>query len=310
MTTSEKHPFVAVLVAAYNEEQKIADVVNRLLEIRGNEPWEIMVVNDGSTDSTGEKLAPFADRIRVITHHGNFGYGASLKTGIRATRAENVIFIDADGQHDPTLIPTIVEKLRTFEFVIGSRQHHAGVPTIRKPGKVVLQLVVSFLVGHWIEDVNCGYRGGRRNLYLRMLDLLPDGFSFTTTSLVYVLKNRFRMTFLNVAAQPRTGKSSVKIFRDGFKTLLLALRLVTLFDPIRAFGTPAMFLIAVGVVYQIYILATRGLHIVGGSILSILGGVILFHFALLADQIASLRKEISSHSSLIEEHLERQNNKS
>jgi hypothetical protein len=131
-----------------------------------------------------------------------------------------------------------------------------------------------------------------------MLDILPDGFSFSVTSLMFVLKSRFSRTFLPVACRFRQGTSSVRILHDGVTTALLALRLIMLFDPLRAFGIPAVALIVAGVVYQIYIFAATGLHIEGGSVLSLLAGIILFHFGLLGDQIASLRKEISSHYSL------------
>ena len=140
---------------------------------------------------------------------------------------------------------------------------------------------------------------------MRMLDLLPDGFSFSTTSLLYALRSRFSVVFLPVNVHPRKGKSSVRIFYDGVKALLLALRLTMLFDPLRGFGYPAVALIAVGALYQIYIFWTTGLHVEGGAILSFLSGIILFHFGLLGDQIASLRKEMSSQTSLFWEEQEK-----
>ncbi|MBN1268096.1 MAG: glycosyltransferase family 2 protein [Kiritimatiellae bacterium] len=294
-------PAVAVVIPSFNEGGQIADTLNRVLAARGDRPWEIIVVDDGSTDDTAEKLKAFGDRIRVIRHRSNHGYGAALKTGILSTRARNVVFIDADGQHSPDLLPRMVELLEDHEFVMGERQTQAGIPFIRKPGKLVLKLVVSFLVGRRIEDVNCGFRGGRRRLYLRMLELLPDGFSFSTTSLVYAIKSRYLVTWLPVPSQARKGFSTVRIISDGIKTLLLALRLVMLFDPLRAFVLPAFFLMLIGVVYQVYILAATGLHVVGGAILSLLAGIILFHFGLLADQIASLRKEMSAQIGMVEE---------
>ncbi len=298
-----KQPFVAIIMPVFNEAEQVGAVIDQLLLVRGEEPWDIIVVNDGSSDGTGEVLATYADRIRVVTHPSNYGYGAALKSGIHATRAENVIFIDADGQHDPNYVPQLVERLHTHEFVVGIRRNEEGVPLIRRPGKLVLKVVVSFLVGQRIVDVNYGFRGGRRKLYLRMLDLLPDGFSFSTTSLVYALKSRFAMTYLEIPTSARKGISTVRIVRDGVNTLLLALRLIMLFDPMRAFAYPALGLVGLGLLYQLYIVLTYRLTIVGGSILLILAGVILFHFGLLADQIASLRKEISAQSGLLEDRI-------
>lgn len=300
---AKPEPFVAILIPVYNEELMVADVLTRLLDVRSDRDWEIIVVDDASTDRTAETLGSFGDRIRVIRHPVNLGYGAALKTGIRATRAANVIFLDSDGQHDPALVPAVVERLRDHEFVIGTRKNQEGVPAVRRPGKLVLRLVVSFLAGRSIEDVNYGFRGGRRVLYLRMLDLLPDGFSFSTTSLVYVLKSRFSVSFMEMPSRARTGVSTVRIVRDGLTTLLLALRLIMLFDPLRAFMVPSLVLILTGVAYQGYVLTYMRFRIVGGALLCILGGIILFHFALLADQIAAMRKELSSqHSLLWEEH--------
>lgn len=303
---SQTNPQIAILIPAFNEEAGIATTLRKVIEVRGNSPWQVIVIDDHSTDRTPEILKEFAGQIRVIRHTGNLGYGASLKTGIRSTRAENIIFLDADGQHDPSFIPQIVEKLGDYEFVIGERVRQQGVPLIRLPGKFVIQTVVSFLIGHKAPDVNFGFRGGRRKIYLRMLDLLPNGFSFTTTSLVYILKSRLSVYFMTMPAAPRQGKSSVRIVRDGLRTLLLALRLVTLFDPIRTFMTPAVLLIGAGASYQIYIFVKFGLHIEGGAILAILAGVILFHFALMCDQIASLRRELSAHSNLLAERLDQQ----
>ena len=139
---------------------------------------------------------------------------------------------------------------------------------------------------------------------MMMLELLPDGFSFSTTSLMYVMRSRFSFVFLPIRCHARVGMSSVRILYDGMKTILLALRLIMLFDPLRTFGYPATGLIALGALYQLYIFFAFRLTIVGGALLMILAGVILFFFGLLGDQIASLRKEISSFNCLLWEDRE------
>ena len=295
---------LAVIVPVFNERETIAEVIQALLDARGEENWEIIAVDDGSNDGSQAILQSFADRIQVLRSPSTLGYGASLKTGLLATRRRNVMFFDADGQHDAADIPGLLEALETFEFVFGMRPRNAGVPTIRRPGKWVLGRVCNFLAAKQIPDINCGLRAGRREIYMRMLDLLPDGFSFSVTSLMYVLKSRFRATFIPVNCHDRKGTSHVRILHDGMKTVILALRLIMLFDPMRSLGYPAAVLITTGLVYQFYILVTTGMHVEGGSILSILAGFTLFLFALLGDQVASLRKEISSHHSLLLEERE------
>ena len=296
---------LAIIIPVYNERDAVGKVIEEIIAVRGARPWEIVAVDDGSDDGSLQALEAFGDRIRVLHHSSNRGYGASLKTGILSTRAENVLFIDSDGQHDPQDIPRFAEALEKNECVFSVRPAGQGIPAVRKPGKWILQCVCNFLAAQRIPDINSGFRAGRRLLFMRMLDLLPDGFSFSTTSLMFVIKSRFSHVFLPITCRPRSGSSSVRIIYDGVKTLLLALRLIMLFDPMRAFGYPALGLIAIGLIYQVYIIFSYRLTIVGGSILSILAGIILFHFGLLGDQIASLRKEISSHNSLFWEEHER-----
>lgn len=300
MSKEQKPVDIAIIVPVFNERDSVAGVLTELLE---HTEHTIIVVDDGSTDGSSEIIDGFADRVQIRRHPFNRGYGASLKTGIKSTRARNVIFFDSDGQHDVEDLKEIVNNLSEYEFVFGERKRSSGVPLRRRPGKWILRRVCNFLALRKIPDINCGLRGGRRRIYMRMLDLLPEGFSFSTTSLLYVLRSRYSARFMPVNVRPRRGTSSVRIFYDGFKTILLSLRLMMLFDPMRAFGYPAMMLIAIGVIYEGYIIWKTGPHIVGGAIISILAGIILFHFGLLGDQIASLRKEISSHTSLFwEEH--------
>ncbi len=297
---------VTIIVPAYNEAEGIGRVLDGVLAQRKNRggDWEVLVINDGSTDGTRDILSGYGEAIRVLTHSSSRGYGASLKTGILAARSENVLFIDADGQHDPDDIPRLVAALDQYECVFTARRGNTGIPFVRRPGKWLLRLICVFLANRSIPDINCGFRACRRHIYMRMLELLPDGFSFSTTSLLYVMRSHFSFVFLPITGRDRVGSSSVRIIYDGVKTILLALRLIMLFDPMRAFGYPAVGLILMGVVYQLYIIFTLRLTIVGGSILSVLGGMLLFVLGLISDQIASLRKEQSSFNSLLWERLE------
>lgn len=295
---------LTVIIPVYNEASGIRMVLDGVLALPDAAQWHIIVVDDGSTDKTSRVLDDYKGRIEVLRHRLNRGYGAALKTGILAARTENVLFMDADGQHDPADIPALVEALNEYECVFTVRPRNAGIPWSRRPGKWLLTRICNFLADRRIPDINCGFRAGRRHIYMMMLELLPDGFSFSTTSLLYVLRSRFSHVFLPIQCRPRTGTSTVRIFYDGLKTILLALRLIMLFDPMRAFGYPASALILLGVVYQVYIIMTYRLTIVGGSILLVLIGVLLFFLGLLGDQIASLRKEISSFNCLLWEGIE------
>lgn len=295
---------LTIIIPAYNEEQGIGAVLDGVLALAEAKDWAVLVVDDGSTDGTPDVLSRYGNRIRIIRHSSARGYGASLKTGIMAARSENVMFFDADGQHDPADIPSVAEALKTRECVFTVRPRHAGIPLVRRPGKWLLHRLCNFLANRKIPDINSGFRAGRRHIYMRMLELLPDGFSFSTTSLMYVMRSRFSHVFVPIQCHDRKGTSQVRIFYDGVKTLLLALRLIMLFDPMRAFGYPALWLMGAGIAYQLYIFITFRFTVVGGALLMILAGVILFFFGLLGDQIASLRKEISSFNCLLWESRE------
>ena len=210
---------LAIIVPVYNETDAVVDVLKHLLEVKGDQDWEIVVVNDGSSSETAAVLAPFQGQVTLLKHISNRGYGAALKTGIMHTRAANVMFFDSDGQHQASDIPVLLEALDDHEFVFGMRPGNEGVPAIRKPGKWVLKQVCNFLASQKIPDINCGLRVGRRTLYMRMLDILPDGFSFSTTSLMFALNSRYSVEFVPVNCLVRQGKSTVRIFRDGMKTV-------------------------------------------------------------------------------------------
>ncbi|MDR0994245.1 MAG: glycosyltransferase family 2 protein [Verrucomicrobiota bacterium] len=301
---SSAAPWLTLIIPAYNEAEGIGGVLDAVLALPGAEAWSVVVVDDGSTDKTPQILAGYGERIRVIRHSASRGYGASLKTGILSTRSENVLFLDADGQHEPRDIPSLVSQLREKECVFTLRPKNAGIPVIRRPGKWLLGKLCNFLANRKIPDINSGLRAGRRNIYMQMLELLPDGFSFSTTSLMYVMRSRYSFVFVPIHCYPRVGTSQVRIVQDGVKTVLLALRLMMLFDPLRAFGYPAILLFAAGFIYQLYIFSVYRLTIVGGALLCMVTGVFLFCFGLLGDQVSSLRKEISSFNHLLLEERE------
>jgi len=165
------------IIPVYNEEKSIGKVIEELLKTFPSS--EIIVVNDGSTDSTGEILKKY--NIKVITHPTNKGYGASLKTGILASNNENLIFIDGDGQHKVEYILKIIEELNTYDMVVGARSPSDSTFG-RKPGKLILKWIAQILTGQKIPDLNSGLRGIKKSVIKKYLHLLPQGFSASTTN--------------------------------------------------------------------------------------------------------------------------------
>ena len=284
-------PDISIIIPIYNEEKAIEATLHLLLAVVGSRNWEIIAVNDGSTDGTREILGGF-DQIRIAEHPFNKGYGAALKTGIRLATADIVVLFDADGQHDPAEISLLAAKTAKFDMVAGQRTKESAQDWLRKPGKFVLQRVANLLAETRIPDLNCGLRAMKREIILGMLDILPDGFSFSTTSTIAFFKLGFNVGYVPVTTRQRIGKSSVKQVKHGSQTLLLILRLITLFSPLRIFINVASALFIIGLAYQIEEIIRRGLHIVNGALLLIIAAVLVFLFGLIADQISGLRLAI------------------
>jgi len=279
---------ISIIVPAYNEADGIKGTVEELIAFVGMKPWEIVVVNDGSTDKTGIILDSFKE-IKVIHHPYNKGYGASLKTGVRNASSDVIVFFDGDGQHRPEDISVLLEQLPAYDMVVGQRNKDSKQEWIRKPGKWILSKVANILSERKIPDLNSGMRAIKKHIIMRMLDIFPDGFSFSTTSTIAFFKLGFNVGYVPITVRKRIGKSSVRQIKHGPGVLLLILRLISLFSPLRIFINVSVALFIVGFAYQIEEIIRRGWHIVNGALLLIISGRLVFLFGLVADQLSSLR---------------------
>ena len=289
-TTAPAERRVTIVIPAFNEEGGIGNVLTAL---RGDLPpgvAEIVVVDDGSTDRTAEIAE--ANGARVLRHPSNRGYGASLKTAIRAVDTEYVLTMDADGQHrleDVAKLCEAVSAARRPDCVIGHRTQLLHSRLWRMPGKWFLNRLARILTQKDIRDLNSGLRVIRRDVLLKYMHLCPSGFSFSTTITVALASRGYDVHFVPIKIEPRVGKSMVSV-RTGFQTILLVLRLASLFNPLRVFLPLAMLFILFGVAWSIpYFLDGQGLTV--AAMLSILTGVILFGLGLICDQVAQLRLE-------------------
>jgi glycosyltransferase involved in cell wall biosynthesis len=281
-------PQASIIIPVFNEEDAIENTIGQLLAIPESRNWEIIAVNDSSTDNTRELLGKFS-QIRVIDHSFNKGYGAALKTGIRAANSDLIVMFDADGQHNPKDIPQLISKTVQADMVTGQRTKDSAQDWIRKPGKFVLKKVANLLAETKIPDLNCGLRAIKRDLILGMLDILPDGFSFSTTSIIAFYKLGYNVAYVPITTKSRVGKSTVKQVKHGSQIILLILRLIALFSPLRIFLNVASALFLVGFIYQTEEIIRRGWHMVNGALLLIIAAVLVFLFGLIADQISGLR---------------------
>ncbi len=282
---------LTLVIPAYNEEAGIGNALEALLPVCAARGWQVIVVNDGSKDTTAAKVSAFLPHpyLTLVTHKLNRGYGAALKTGIRHAQTEFVATMDSDGQHRIEDLLALAEHMHQYDLLIGKRADRFHSPLWRMPGKWLLQRMSVYLMRRSIPDLNSGMRFFRREVLLKYLHLFPDGFSFSTTSTLVFMNRGYMVEFLPIKVNKRVGKSTVKL-STGFDTILLILRLASLLDPLRLFLPISFLLIGVSLVWTIPFLVLREGYSVG-ALLLLMTGILIFVMALLSDQIAALRKE-------------------
>jgi glycosyltransferase involved in cell wall biosynthesis len=279
---------VSVIIPAFQERQTIEATVRRTIDVvsRLGFSYEVIVVDDGSTDGTGD--AARAAGAQVLTCAQNFGYGGALKAGIRSASFRTIILLDGDGQHNPADIPRLLAERATFDMVVGRRKGTAGSHFWRKPGKVILGWFANHLAGRKIPDLNSGYRALDRDMALRFLPIMPQGFSFSTTITLAAFKAGYSVQYVPIEVAHRVGKSTVRV-SDGFRTVMLIIRLVTLFAPLRIFLPVSAVTFAVGLFYTIQGYFIAGVASVKGMI-ALLAAVQFFLFGIMVDQIVAVRR--------------------
>lgn len=277
---------VSIVIPAFNEENGIGDVVRGLLKSLPES--EIIVVNDGSTDRTAEVAN--VPGVKVITHPRNLGYGASLKTGTRAAQGCYILFCDADGQHTPEDVGRVAREVLGNDMVVGARDAESHQPLVRRPGKAVLRWFANTLAGIKIPDLNSGLRAFHRETLLRYLHLMPDGFSFSTTSTFAMLKSNRRVLWLPITVKKRVGKSTVSQIRHGPQTLMLLLRISVLFEPLKVFISVSMVLFGLALsslLLDVFLFS----NLADTTVLLTLSGLLVFMSGLLCDQVSALRRQ-------------------
>ncbi len=281
---------LAVVIPAYNEEPGIGPTLETL---RAACPEvQIIVIDDGSTDRTAE-VAGQVPGVHVIRHARNRGYGASLKTGMRATRRRYIAWYDADGQHRPEDLIRVARPVidGQYDVVIGVRGRDSAVQRDRAAGKWLLGFVARLVSGEKIPDLNSGLRCFRRDVILRYLHLLPDGFSASTTSTLMMMKRGYRIGYVPIVARPRVGHSTVKIFADGMRTLQLIVRIIVLFEAFKIFTMLGAALLVPGLIYGVAVALIKGQGFPTLAGTAVIAGLLTFFMGIVADQVVELRKE-------------------
>jgi glycosyltransferase involved in cell wall biosynthesis len=277
---------VSVLIPAFNEKHSIGALVEKV-KAAGN--WlEVVVVDDGSSDETAE--AARAAGARVIRHPYNKGNGATVKSAVRQARGEFVLLMDADGQHDPEDGPELIAPLGEYDLVVGARNWGAQANFSRGLGNLLLARLASYLCGRKIPDLTSGFRAARRERLREFLHLLPNGFSYPTTSTMAFVRAGYNLRFVPIEGRQRTADSRSKMrpWREGVRFLVIILRMITLFSPLRIFLPIAASFFVLGFGYLVYTIVTE-VHVTNTSVLLLTASAVLFLFGLLSEQIAYLR---------------------
>ncbi|HMO05325.1 MAG TPA: glycosyltransferase family 2 protein [Kiritimatiellia bacterium] len=280
---------ITLIIPALNEVASIADVVRGL---RAALPAaEVIVVDDGSTDGTGDAAREAG--ARVIRHEVCRGYGSSLKSGVLASGREFVLFCDADGQHRVEDVVRIASFGDAYDMVVGARTRDSHAPTVRRPGKWILRNVANYLARQELPDFNSGLRMIRRSVLLRYLHLMPEGFSFSTTSTFALIKAGYSIHWEPITVLARKGTSSVRQWKHGPQTVLLILRLTVLFEPLRVFlQLSAALGIATLASFAKDVLKSPWDGLGAVTTILALATLLVFLFGLLCDQVSAVRREM------------------
>ncbi len=281
---------VSVIIPAYNEEQAIGadlDLIVETMDASGYE-YEIIVVDDGSTDRTAEIAE--SKGVRVIRHPINRGSGASRRTGILQAKGDIIVMTDGDGTYPNQDIPRLLEHIPAFDQVVGARTSEQGSwPLLRAPTKWFIRQLASYLTGMHIPDLNSGLRAFKRDVMLKYLYLLPDGFSCVTTMTLAFLCNGYTVKYVPIEYYQRVGRSKFHPIRDTYNYLVTVITIVAYFNPLKFFIPTTLFLMTVGVARFLYH-AIWLRNVRESDVMIILAAIIVGSVGVLADLIVKEQK--------------------
>jgi glycosyltransferase involved in cell wall biosynthesis len=277
---------VSIVIPAFDEEAAIGPVIASLHTAA---VWrEIIVVDDGSADRTGETAR--ASGAKVIRHPYNIGNGASVKSGIREATGDFILIMDGDGQHTAADALRLLSHLGEYDLVVGARAASGQASTARHLGNRVLNSLAGYLTDRQIPDLTSGMRAARSTGLREFLHLLPNGFSTPTTTTLSFLRAGYSVRFEPIETRQRIGQSKIRLVSDGTNFLLILLKVITLFSPLRIFLPISAFAFTLGAAYAVWTALTQH-HITNSSVLLIVLAVIIFLVGLVSEQISTLRAE-------------------
>ena len=275
---------VSIIIPAMNEAHALDGLLPDL--VSRYPTFEIIVVDDGSSDST--VLICRKHGVRVLSHAMNMGNGAAIKSGARNAKGDILVFMDADGQHDPADIPHLLEKFsQNYEMVVGARDFNTHASFARKWANGFYNKLASLMTGFPIQDLTSGFRAARARHFKKFLYLLPNGFSYPTTSTMAFFRSGFPVAYVPIRAKQRQGKSHINLVQDGIKFLLIILKIGALFSPMRFFFPISSLLFVLGLGYYGITFFAFG-RFTNMSALLFMSSLLTFMIGIISEQISAL----------------------
>ena len=275
---------ISIVLPAKNESAAIGQTLAQIQQLQL--AHEIIVVNDGSTDQT-KQVAESAGA-KVVTHPYSKGNGAAIKTGARTATGDIIVFMDADGQHDPQDIPRLIEKIEQgYDLVVGARQKGSQASIGRGIANALYNNLATYMTEQKVEDLTSGFRAVRAEKFREFIYLLPNGFSYPTTSTMAFFRAGYSVTYVPIHAAKRIGKSHIRPLKDGVRFFLIIFKIATLFSPLKMFLPIAVVLFLMGTGWYGYTLWDAG-RFTNMSALLYTGSIMIFLMGLISEQITAL----------------------
>ncbi len=278
------NPTISIIIPARNEADSLAHLIPVLSAVHPDA--EIIVVNDGSDDDSADIVTRLG--AEVISHPYSMGNGGAIKTGARAARGEILVFMDADGQHDPADINRLLAKLAEgYDMVVGARTAESQANVGRSLANRFYNSLASWMVGHPIADLTSGFRAVRADKFREYLHMLPNGFSYPTTITMAFFRAGYPIAYVPIIAHKRSGTSHIRAARDGVRFLLIIFRVGTLYSPLKIFFPIALlyFLLGIGNYMYTYITSDRFTNM---STVLLMVSMTTFLIGLISEQITNL----------------------
>ncbi len=284
MIKQKNNQTLSIVLPARNEAENLRILLPKLRQAYGYA--EILVIDDGSTDDT--QAVCKANRVRTIRHPFNMGNGAAVKTGARKATGDVIVFMDADGQHDPADIPRLLEKIdEGYYLVVGARIPSSHASLARRLANGFYNRFASIMTGYRIKDLTSGFRAVRAQRFRKFIYLLPNGFSYPTTSTMAFFRAGFPVTYVPIQAGKRKGKSKIKLLRDGARFFMIILKIGALFSPMRLFLPISLFLFSSGSALYAYNFHIQG-RFTNMSLFLLMSALFTLLIGLLSEQVSSL----------------------